>query len=691
QKGTGSVTRILERTRKHLVGTFQDRGDRLVVAPDDPRLPAEIYVPPPRDVGRTANDGDKVVVELMEWTSRESYPEGVIIEVLGPPDAEGVDMLSVLRQYDLPLHFPKPVLDQAEKIGNQVREEEIAGRVDCRDHMVVTIDPDDAKDFDDAICIQKTENGDWRLWVHVADVSHYVLPGSPLDVEAEKRGNSTYLVDRVIPMLPEALSNELCSLKPNVDRLTSCVEFVLSNDGRVIESKYYSAVIHSKRRYSYQEVFGILQRKPNDRMEQMLHEANDIAQKIRRRRFAAGSLDLDFPERKIRLNEKGEIIRIEKVINDISHQLIEEFMLIANEAVASVLMGRSPIGMYRIHEPPDPLRLQEFCEEVSSHHIPCGDLTKRSEVQKLLARLDEFPMGAALKINFLKSLMRAKYSADPVGHYGLAKEKYTHFTSPIRRYADLIVHRLLFKKVKMSPQTLQNTADHISETERNSADAERDSKDVKLYAFLKKQLASGAPTIYPAMVIDIRAFGFFVEVPDLAMSGFVHLSTMDDDYYIFDNERQNLVGRRTRNVIAMGHQVQVQVHKVDTYKKQVDFRVAQGSAIGREPAGGRKGAKPGRLPPLKPKYFNQGTEDQRSRKGGPKRKTFGRSSGPASRRRDNTEPPVGSGGKPARSRRGGQSRNATTPGRETFSTSYSKGPVKQGGASSGGGGRRRRR
>jgi ribonuclease R len=400
------------------------------------------------------------------------------------------------------------------------------------------------------------------------------------------------------------LSNELCSLKPQVDRLTNCVEFLLTKDGRILESRYYPAVIHSKRRFSYQEVMALLQREPQDDTERMLHHANDLAQKIRRRRFKAGSLDLDFPERKIRLNERGEILRIERVENDVSHQLIEEFMLLANEAVASVLMQRGSPAMYRAHEEPDPLRLQEFREEVLSHHIPCGDLTKRAEVQKLLARLDEYPMGAPLKISFLKSLMRARYSADPLGHYGLAKTKYTHFTSPIRRYADLVVHRLLFNKVRLSPQSLHATADHISETERNSADAERDSKDAKLFAFLKKQLASGQPIVYPAMVIDVRAFGFFVEVPDLAMSGFVHLSTMEDDYYVFDSGRQNLVGRRTRNVIALGKKIEVQIHKIDTYKKQVDFRLAVEGASAPRSAPERQTKSRHKLPPLKPRYFN---------------------------------------------------------------------------------------
>ena len=320
---TGTVVRILERRRTQFVGTLQRGRQFLFVIPDDPRIPHDILVPEPRDVGRPAHVGDKVVVDLRDWESRNTNPEGEVVEVLGAPDEEGVDMLSVLRQYDLPLHFPRAVLHEAHAIGTTVHARDEAGRVDCRRHPVVTIDPDDAKDFDDAICLERVSPEQWRLWVHIADVSHYVKCGTALDVEARKRGNSTYLVDRVIPMLPEALSNELCSLKPNVDRLTKCVEFLVSNDGRVLNTKFYSAVIHSQRRFTYGEVLEVLERKPtSDPIEQMLHQAHELAQRIRRLRFKAGSLDLDFPETKIWLDERGRILRIEKTVNDVSHQLI---------------------------------------------------------------------------------------------------------------------------------------------------------------------------------------------------------------------------------------------------------------------------------------------------------------------------------------------------------------------------------
>jgi ribonuclease R len=595
EQETGSVIRILERKRTQIVGTLQRGRQFLYVRPDDPRMQQDIYVTEPRDVGRKPNIGDKVVVELGEWESRHTNPEGEIIEVLGAPDEEGVDMLSVLRQYNLPLHFPKPVLTEARANGTTVQQHELAGREDCRGHQVITIDPDDAKDFDDAICLEPTSQGQWKLWVHIADVSHYVKPGTALDVEARKRGNSTYLVDRVIPMLPEALSNELCSLKPNVDRLTKCVEFLVADDGRVLSAKFFPAVIHSKRRFTYKEVFAILQERRSPHrlgsetesgqadteigapasIVQMLHDAHELAQKIRRLRFKNGSLALDFPETKIRLDEQGRVLRIEKIENDVSHQLIEEYMLLANEAVASRLMSENQKAIYRVHEEPDARRINEFREDVLSHHIPCGNLTKRPEVSKLLQKLDTIPIGAALKIGFLRSLMRARYAVEPLGHYGLAKAKYTHFTSPIRRYADLVVHRALFQASHGPTHSLKETAEHISDTERNSADAERDSKDVKMYAFLKAQLAMPKPPVYPALVIDVRNFGFFVDVTGLAMSGLIHCSSLTDDFYEFDEARGTLTGRRNRRVFRLGDKVEVQIAKVDSFKKQVDFRLAR--------------------------------------------------------------------------------------------------------------------
>ena len=618
-ENTGAVIRILERRRSRIVGTLQQSRQFLYVIPDDPRIPHDVYVPPARDVGRPARVGDKVVVELREWQSRHTNPEGEIVEVLGSPDAEGVDMLSVLRHYDLPLHFPKAALQEARAFGDQVSVAEIEGRADCRRQQVITIDPDDAKDFDDAIYLERAGADQWRLWVHIADVSHYVKPATALDREARRRGNSTYLVDRVIPMLPEALSNELCSLKPDIDRLTKSVEFLLSSDGVVLRTRFHSSIIHSQRRFTYGEAFGILQRQPADSVEQMLHDAHQLAQKIRHRRFKQGALALDFPERKIRLDDHGRVARIEKVENDISHQLIEEFMLLANEAVAIQLVNRRRPAIHRVHEEPDAQRLQEYREEVLSHNVPCGDLRQRGEVQKLLQRLDRLPIGPALKVGFLKSLMRAQYAIEPIGHYGLAKARYAHFTSPIRRYADLVDHRLLFDQPDGSPKDLGETASHLSITERNSADAERDSKDLKLFAFLRAQLDSGRPEAYAALVTDVRNFGFFVDVPELTMSGLVHLSSVADDFYQFDTSRSQLVGRRTRRVIRLGDNLSVQVARIDDFKKQVDFQlVSQDGAPRRAPKPSR-GSTPASRVPRQARAPRPSREPRPSRKSRPPR------------------------------------------------------------------------
>jgi ribonuclease R len=610
---TGTVVRVLERRRTCFVGTLKRTKRFLCVKPDDPRIRQDILVSPPRDVGRPARAGDKVMVELRSWESGNTAPEGVITEVLGPPTAEGVDMLSVLRQYDLPLKFPAKVLKEAKRFGTAINERDLAGRTDCRKDPVITIDPADAKDFDDAISLKRASKTEWKLRIHIADVSHYVKPGSALDKEALHRGNSTYLVDRVIPMLPEALSNELCSLKPEVDRLTKCVEFTIDNAGRVLRSRCYPAVIHSRRRFSYEEAFGVIEGKSGDALECMLRDADRLAQKIRRLRFKAGSLDLDFPESKIRLDDKGRVATIEKVEYDESHQLIEEFMLLANEAVASRLIRSRKASVHRVHERPDPARLREYREEVLSHNVPCGNLENPREVQKLLRRLNNLAIGPALKVGFLKSLMRARYATESPGHYGLAKKHYTHFTSPIRRYADLIVHRSLFGPGKQSETALREVADHISSTERNSADAERDSKSVKLYAYLTAQLKSGDPERYSALVTDVRNFGFFVDVSDLGMSGLVPLSILDDDFYEFDPVRVQVCGRRTRRVIKLGDRVEVQVAEVDDDLKRVDFRLASSGPPPRQSRRRTKASKSGA--PRKGRAVS---------KSGPKRKAAGK-------------------------------------------------------------------
>ena len=589
---SGSVVSIIERRRSRFVGTCRRSGKGVEVQPDDPRFPRGITILPGKHSPTPPKSGDKVVVELTRWDSRHAAPEGRIAEVLGAPSAEGIDMLGVLRQYDLNGEFPAAVVKEARRFGRHVQPADLAGRRDCRGQLVVTIDPDDARDFDDAICLERAGANRWKLWVHIADVSHYVRPGSALDAEAKRRGNSSYLVDRVIPMLPEELSNELCSLKPNVDRLTKCVEFLLSSDGRVLSTDFYPAVIHSKKRFTYAEALAVLEGKPVDAAGTMLHEASTLAQAIRKRRFANGSLDLDFPETKIRLDAAGKVSRIDRHDNDISHQLIEEFMLLANEAVAGRLMKLKRPAIYRTHEAPDPDRLDGYRKEVLGHAIPCGNLSRPEEVRKLFSRLGDLAIGAALKIGFLRSLQRARYTADPLGHYGLAKKKYTHFTSPIRRYADLVVHRSLFAHAKhVSADPLHEVAMHLSSTERNSADAERDSKDVKLHAFLLDQIRTGNRERYTAQVTALRDFGFSIDITALGMSAMVPLSLLEDDHYRHDPVAKQIAGRRGQRLIRLGDTVEVEIAKVDTVRKMIDFRLAgasQGTRSGNRPTPSRR-------------------------------------------------------------------------------------------------------
>ncbi|MEN3368008.1 MAG: ribonuclease, partial [Verrucomicrobiota bacterium] len=444
-RAEGRVIRVLERAHDSLVGTLEQSKNFFYVVPDDPRIVHNVYVqvPPQPPLPKTPNRGDKVVVRLEPWESRHVNPEGQIVEVLGPASAPGVDMLSVIRKYHLPTEFPGDVVAEAHEIPETVSERMFEGREDLRKQFIVTIDPDDARDFDDAINVERIPGGGWRLGVHIADVAAYVKPGGALEREAYKRGNSVYLPDRVIPMLPERLSNGVCSLHPGVNRLTHSVFIEFTKQGRTKSCRFARTIIRSARRLTYREAYALLKAQPNDELSERLHVAWELASLLRKNRFQQGSLDLDFPEVKVRLDDQGRPIRLERIENDESHQLVEEFMLAANEAVARELKNRSIPVIYRVHENPEPDRLAEYRELVLSYNYKVGDLTNRSELQRLLASLAGQPEEQALKIGLLKSLKRARYAPQPLGHFGLAKTNYTHFTSPIRRYADLVVHRTL--------------------------------------------------------------------------------------------------------------------------------------------------------------------------------------------------------------------------------------------------------
>jgi ribonuclease R len=575
-RSEGRVIRILERAHDTIVGTLQQSKNFHYVVPDDPRLVHNVYVQP-----TSAAMGHKVIVQLESWESRHVNPEGKIVEVLGPATAPGIDILSIVRSYHLPLEFPKNVIDEANQIPKVVGGRLLEGREDLREKFIVTIDPDDARDFDDAINVDKIDNQGWELGVHIADVSAYVTPESALDREARVRGNSVYLPDRVIPMLPERLSNGVCSLMPDVDRLTFSAFIRFDKNGVPKQARFARTVIRSARRLTYKEAYAILKSPASGQLSERLHLAWELASLLRRKRFEHGSLDLDFPEVRVHVDEAGKPVRLERVENDESHQLIEEFMLAANEAVARELKNRSIPTIYRVHENPDPEKLAEYREFILSYNYKVGDLTNRREVQRFLASIRGKPEEQPLKIGFLKSLKRARYLPQPLGHYGLAKSNYLHFTSPIRRYADLVAHRSLARlgngrqQAKIDIGDLASLAEHISTTERTAAEAEIEAVRMKTLEFFERQLEERDPQVFRATIIDVRNYGMMVELPDVVLTGLVHISSLAGDFYVFDQTQRRLIGRRTRKRFSVGDQIRVFVARVDRFKRQIDFALAE--------------------------------------------------------------------------------------------------------------------
>jgi len=582
------VVRVLEVANKTVVGTVAATKGFQYVIPDDPRFAHDVYLrQPAKPLRAPAREGDKVVVRLDPWESRHVNPEGEVVEVLGTARDPGVDLLSLMRRYHLPEGFPEAVLKEAEAIPAVVPVADFAGREDLREQPVLTIDPDDAKDYDDAIHVERKGSG-WLLTVHIADVAHYVKRGSALDKDARQRGNSTYLCGRVVPMLPERLSNGVCSLKAGVERLAFSAFLEFNAQGVLRSSRFARSVIRSMARLTYRQAYAILEGKTagrkdlprvpegslcytDARVQERVLLAWEFAQLLRQKRFAGGSLDLDFPEVKVWLDEEGRPERLEKIENDPSHQLIEECMLAANEAVAAALKKAKVPTVYRIHEVPDPDRLREFREKALRYGCRTGDLTNRDEVRRLLAAIRGQPEEYLLKVEFLKSLKRATYAVAPLGHYGLSKANYTHFTSPIRRYADLLVHRALAGEPAGKAGELAEAATHISSTERSSAEAEKDSVQRKKIEYFERQLRAREPEKFRATVIDVRSHGLVVELPDVLFTGMIHVSRLPDDFYTFDSVRLEFRGRRGKNTFGLGAVVQVKVCRVDPFKKQVDF------------------------------------------------------------------------------------------------------------------------
>jgi len=610
------VVRVVERARTTLVGHLKTIRHVFYVTPDDPRLIHDIAVPDPAagPEATGARPGDKVVVQLAEWRERSRIPEGRVIERLGEMFAPRAELAGVYRKFNLAEAFPEAVLAEAAALPANVPPEAAADREDFRATPVFTIDPDDAKDFDDALSLEELPHGAVRVGVHIADVSAYVRPGTALDAEAQRRGNSTYLVGTVVPMLPEKLSNGLCSLVEGQDRLCRAVILTLDRRGRITDARFAATVIRSRKRLTYRQAYGLLftddltairalplpakhatgstgralsslDDAELTELQQMVRRLWQLAEGLRRARMAAGSLDLDMPEAKIFVDAEGFAERIERIEHDESHQLIEEFMLAANEAVARATRERHRASLYRVHDEPDPEKLIELRELLGTLGVTAGDLTRRAEVVGLLERLHQHPQGHALRTQLLRSLKRAAYRASPDGHYGLNKSDYTHFTSPIRRYADLVVHRVLATipakaddpagaRQVYGRAELEGLGEHLSLTEANSQEAERESQKIKLLEFFERELHKRVRGRFPALITDVRPQGLFVELTESMAFGLIGAATLTDDTYLPAPDGRALIGRRTRRRLGIGSVVEVRVAAVDRFKRQIDFRLA---------------------------------------------------------------------------------------------------------------------
>lgn len=589
------VLRVVTRKQELVVGIFtrkskqrdgQKVDGRAYVKPDDALIPI-VEITAEIDPKLHVKPGDKVLAQITEYPKPGFEARGKVIRRIGRPGEQGVDVLGIIYKYKLPQEFPEDVIKEAESVPTVVTADMLGDREDWRDREVITIDPFDARDFDDAIALTPLPNGGWELAVHIADVSHYVTPGTALEREARERGNSVYLADRVIPMLPERLSNGVCSLRPDEDRLTRAAIMTYDAEGNRTSSRFAKAVIRSKRRYSYEEAHEVM--KPYlSKPESALKDPNAplparawvLGSKLRKLRFANGALDLDFPEVKVVLDAKGNPVRLARIEHDESHQLIEEFMLQANEAVAEQMRRAGRPSLFRIHEDPDPDKLLDLRELLGSNGIRVGDLTQRRELQKALNKIDAMPESGVLKLAVLKSLKRAAYSVDPIGHYGLAKENYLHFTSPIRRYADLIVHRvqanLLWGAKYPTPDygKLQEIADHLGITERNAAEAEIQSRKIKELAYFEKEIRDGKPVKLQATVTQVRRIGLFVELMEIMTRGIVKAEDMGNRPYFFDGKLEQYICRKPRDVIKSGTVIDVIPIYVEQDRGTVGFRLA---------------------------------------------------------------------------------------------------------------------
>ncbi|WP_286925421.1 MULTISPECIES: ribonuclease R [Lysinibacillus] len=581
----GTVTKVVERGQTSFVGTFQaNRGFGFVVL-DDKKLPMDIFIAKGDTLG--AVDGHKVVVEVATWPEDLKSATGYITKILGHKNDPGVDILSILYKHDIPPEFPDEVIAAAQRVPDEITEADIEGRRDLRHETIVTIDGADAKDLDDAVTVTKNGDGTYKLGVHIADVSYYVTQGSVIDIEAYDRATSVYLTDRVIPMIPHRLSNGICSLNPQVDRLTLSCEMIIDANGNVISHEIFQSVIKTTERMTYKDVYKILVEQDEDLIARyeplvpMFKNMAELSSILRHKREMRGAIDFDFKESKVIVNEDGWPVDIELRERTVAEKLIEDFMLAANETVAEHFHWMNVPFLYRIHEDPKPEKLQRFFEFVTNFGIlikGTGNTVHPKALQDVLKAIEGMPEEPVISTMLLRSMQQAKYYPESLGHFGLSTDFYTHFTSPIRRYPDLIVHRLIRtylinkdtsrETIAQWSMAMDEIADHTSERERRAVDAERDTDSLKKAQYMSDKIGEE----FEGIVSSITNFGIFVELPN-TIEGLVHISNMTDDYYHFDDRQMMMIGERTNRQFRIGDEVMVRVANVIIEESSIDFEI----------------------------------------------------------------------------------------------------------------------
>ncbi|MBU5312457.1 ribonuclease R [Tissierella carlieri] len=579
----GEIIRILERNNKIIVGTFEDNRNFGFVVPDDHKIRYDIFIPKAKT--RNAKTNQKVVVEITTWPEPRRNPEGKVIEVLGYLDEKGTDILSIIRQFNLPEEFPNKVQEAAKNIEQEVDPKEAKRRVDLRHLNTFTIDGIDAKDIDDAVSIEMKDNGNYYLGVHIADVAHYVREKSTLDKEALQRGNSVYLIDRVIPMLPKELSNGICSLNPNVDRLSLSVFMEIDKKGKVVDHEIVEGLINSKQRLVYDDVSDFLENDDEVAKEKLSKVAEDLklmeelCHILYEKRERRGSIDFDFPEAKIILDEKGVPIEIRKEERRIANRLIEEFMLVCNETVAERFFWSQTPFLYRIHEEPSAEKIATFSKLIHNfgYTLKGQQEVHPKELQLLTKEIRGKKEETLISTLMLRSLKKAIYSNEPGIHFGLAAQYYSHFTAPIRRYPDLVIHRIIkaYLNGKLSDQVqgkleanLPEIAEHTSMTERRAEEAEREVEDMKKAQYMTKHIGEE----FEGIVSSLTNFGMFVQLEN-TIEGLVHFNNMLDDYYHFDEEKYYIIGERTNKIYRLGDMAKIRVIDADVMRRNIDFEL----------------------------------------------------------------------------------------------------------------------